>query len=437
MLKKLFIVGLFTGSAHLFNLLALKFIALKVPNSIISGLGEVDSFVFILIAAVNFGIQLSATRSVAISNDWKAQYYRFQSARLASAMLLVGLCIMGFYNPIYFIFIIAPAIALNGDYVLYGRGLPKHGAFFSFLRVSLSAATLIVFSYVYTSYLVPAFVVSIFLGQMMSGMATAHTIKANYWIKPIFKNLDLYRKHANIGFSTIAHTIIGVGIISIASYIYSDDSIAIIFLMLKLYLVFRGVKQIISQSFFKDLQEAHMGLKVDSIAICAGFLFFISFGFFSEIVAQIFFEKSFAQYSLSFLILGIAGFISSFSTTVGAVLLLNNKDRNFAFNMISAGLVTIVTVFIFYQLIGDTSVSIALSILMGEITLTLLESITVDEKSFWLSRLKNTWIYLIIVLFIVIAQNFIPIYWVFSIAIIAYAIITLYIFKKINVLSIS
>lgn len=390
MLKRLLFVGGFTGLAHLLNLLSLKVLASKVSVSQVSLLGEIDSLIVILISMIFFGLQLSATREIALQENWRKIYYETQSARFMLSLFFIAFAISGFWYTKNFIFIIAPTIALNGDYGLYGRGKPKTGAVISFIRVLISAITLLFFSFYYTEWLIPAYAISLFVAYLVAGLLVSKYLEVRYFVKPILENLKLYIKNLLIGISSIFYTIIGVGIVSIASHFYNDESIATAYLFLKVYIIFRGVKQIIVQSFFKDLSgNESIGNQVDHIAMIAGWVYFMSFAVFPDIMAKIFFSSAYSGETLTLLVLGFAAFYSSFSTTAGAQLLLKNKDRVYSRNIIISGIVTIVAIIIFNYTIGDKPFSIALGVLAGEISLTTLDGITLSQKKYWIIRIKS------------------------------------------------
>ena len=97
MIKRLVVIILLTGLGHIVTLLSLKYISTYVSSKTIAFIGNVDSLTLILISIIAFGLQLSATRNIAVSEDWKKDYYLTQSARLTLSLLLFLFGITGFF----------------------------------------------------------------------------------------------------------------------------------------------------------------------------------------------------------------------------------------------------------------------------------------------------------------------------------------------------
>ena len=172
------------------------------------------------------------------------------------------------------------------------------------------------------------------------------------------------------------------------SYFYNNETIAVIYIALKLYMIFKGVRRIIVQSFFKELQDIQTTLKVDYFAIIAGTLFLFVIIFYPNVLIQLLVDERYSNYISTFLILGIAGFISSFSTCSGTRLLLKKEDRKYSLNLIFASLVSIVSGVVLGLFFGDYPYLIAIAVLFGEITISVLNIISLKESGYILNRLQ-------------------------------------------------
>ena len=144
MIKRLTIIAILTGIGHLTTLLSLKFIAVYINNDTIALIGELDSLSLLIVSIVAFGLQLSATREIAIAEDWKKEYITTQSARLTLSLGLFLLGFTGFVLSKNYLFFMAPIIALNADYALYGRGKPITGAFVALTRILTPSIALVI-----------------------------------------------------------------------------------------------------------------------------------------------------------------------------------------------------------------------------------------------------------------------------------------------------
>jgi len=403
MIKRLAIVGAFTGIAHLTNILILKYLAISISPVSVSAIGEIDSLVILIVSIISFGLQLSATRKIALLENWKSEYYATQSARLTLSLFLIFVGLTGFLITKNILFLFSPIFGLNGDYALYGRGKPQLGAFVSLLRVLIPAGSLFLASIYWSEYLIIIYISSILFSYILVGIIVSKSLGVSYLIKPNIHNLKKYWLHFGLGIASVLFLFIGVSIINVVSLFYTTSTIAVIYIILKFYMVFKGVRQIIVQSFYKELTQAEIAFKVDQLASISGLVLFTSLAFFLDVIAPAFFSNDFTNYSTTFVIIGLAGFVSSFTTSTGARLLLVNKDKEYARNIIVSAGLTIFSNIILYYVIGNELYLIALSILFGELLLSILNIFSIQEKEFIIKRLKAIFPFIIIALsFIVI-----------------------------------
>ena len=388
MLKRLFIIGILTGFGHLVTLLALKYITKNVESATIAYIGEVDSLSLLIVSIIAFGLQLSATRELAILDNWKEEYYKTQSARFTLSIFLFFLGFLGYFYTKNYLFFIAPIIALNADYALYGRGKPIIGAIVALMRVLIPSLTLVLCSIYYLDNLVFYYSISIIVAYFLTGLAVSRTLKVSYFVKPKFNSLLKYFYNIRIGIANFSLFFVGIGIINVMAYFYNETSIAAIYVALKLYMIFKGVRRIIVQSFFKELKDISVALKIDYFAVVAGVVFLSSLLFFPKAVITLLFDEKYYRYSTTFLILGIAGFLSSFTTSSGTRLLLKKKDKAYSRNLVLAAVVAISSGLGLWLLFGEKPYLIAISILLGEITISVLNVISLAERQFLIKRIK-------------------------------------------------
>lgn len=406
MIKKLLIIGLLTGVGHLVTLLSLKFISKNVGNEVIASIGEFDSLSLLVISIISFGLQLSATRELALLKDWKTEYYTTQSARLTLSLGLIFIGFTGFFFTKNYLFFMAPIIALNGDYALYGRGKPIMGAIIALIRILIPSLTLVVSSIFFQDRIVLLFCLSLVLAYILAGVSVSKALNVNYFVKPKINHLSKYIKNLNIGIASFSLFFVGIGIINVMSYFYNNDTIAVVYIALKLYMIFKGVRRIIVQSFFKDLQDSLVAIKVDYFAIIVGIVFLSTIIFFPKVLINLLFDEKFNSYVTTFIILGIAGFISSFTTSSGTRLLLKKRDKSYSINLIIAAIVSIVSGVLFWILIGDYPFLIAISVLLGEITISILNVISLKETNFLEERLKIIYPLVFLSIIFFISENY-------------------------------
>ncbi|MDX1769314.1 MAG: hypothetical protein R3294_14745 [Arenibacter troitsensis] len=390
MIKRLLIIASLTGLGHLTTLLSLKYIAKYIQNDTIALIGEIDSLTLLIVAIIAFGLQLSSTRDIALLENWKTELIEAQSARVTLSMLLIVVGLSGFIYTKNYVCFFAPIIALNADYALYGRGMPIMGAFVSLIRVLIPSIVLVIASVYFSNYIVFLFVTSIVFSYFITGLLVSITLKVNYFVRPKFKSLKKYLGNIDIGIASFSMFFIGIGIINVVSYFNDDEAIAIAYIALKFYMIFKGVRRIIVQTFFKELMEDSVSLKVDSFAMVAGLVFFSTLLFYPNAIISLLFSERYSSYTTTFVILGLAGFLSSFTTSSGTRLLLQKKDKAYSWNLIIAALLTVISGILFSVFMKHNPAYISISVLIGEITLSILNIKSLNEKNFITDRMKHT-----------------------------------------------
>ncbi|SMG43637.1 lipopolysaccharide biosynthesis protein [Arenibacter troitsensis] len=390
MIKRLLIIASLTGLGHLTTLLSLKYIAKYIQNDTIALIGEIDSLTLLIVAIIAFGLQLSSTRDIALLENWKTELIEAQSARVTLSMLLIVVGLSGFIYTKNYVCFFAPIIALNADYALYGRGMPIMGAFVSLIRVLIPSIVLVIASVYFSNYIVFLFVTSIVFSYFITGLLVSITLKVNYFVRPKFKSLKKYLGNIDIGIASFSMFFIGIGIINVVSYFNDDEAIAIAYIALKFYMIFKGVRRIIVQTFFKELMEDSVSLKVDSFAMVAGLVFFSTLLFYPNAIISLLFSERYSSYTTTFIILGLAGFLSSFTTSSGTRLLLQKKDKAYSWNLIIAALLTVISGILFSVFMKHNPAYISISVLIGEITLSILNIKSLNEKNFITDRMKHT-----------------------------------------------
>ena len=388
MIKRLLIIGVITGIGHVVTLLSLKFISKFVDEPTLAYIGELDSLSLLIISVVAFGLQLSATRNIATAENWEYELNKTQSARITLALILMALGVTGYYSTKNYLFLIAPVIALNADYALYGIGKPVAGAFIALMRVMIPSLSLVLASIFFEKQIIEIFVVSLITTYLMAGILVSKYLKVSYFVKPSVKSLNMYISNFNIGIASFSMFFIGIGLINVLSYFNDNRIIAVAYIALKFYMVFKGVRRIIVQAFFKELKDEWVALKVDSFAMIAGVIFLNTLVFYPKVIIPLLFDQKYTVYTYTFVILGLAGFISSFTTSSGTRLLLNKKDNDYSRNLIVAAGITISSGILFSFFNEQHPFYISLAILIGEISLSLLNIRSLNERLFVLERTK-------------------------------------------------
>src|SRR5215203_1887649 len=194
MVKRLASIALFTGAAHIFTLITLKFLSQRISTDHISSIGELDSLFQFVINILAFGLQLSAVRNIAILDNWKEVYSKVQVARITLGFILIPFILLSFFKMSYQYLFLAPLFALNGDYALYARGKPV-----------FASLLFIVFSVWQQTYIVQAYIISTVVIYGVTSVVTAKRLGTHYWYFPSLQKLQLYVQSFSLGIVTMSY----------------------------------------------------------------------------------------------------------------------------------------------------------------------------------------------------------------------------------------
>jgi hypothetical protein len=366
MLKRLALVALFTGSAQLCTLLILKQLGGSMEPAQLSSLGGIDSLLNLIINIIALGLLMSSVRDLAISPDWQVEMDKAQTARLTLSLFLIPAAAWSLHNQDYFIFLFAPIFALNADYALYGRSYPVLAAVFAFARVLIPYVAVLVTVRLHPAYAVPVFFVSSVLVYLGSGIFIIRFLGRSYWQRPSWKSLHLYWKSLNLGVASLSFYFIGLGLITVAVYFYDDRVVAAAYVGCKLYMIFKGVLRIISQSFIREMINPAVQLQVDRLAGFAGFLFLAGVLIYPSTFLKLFLSKALQFDKNMLIILALAGLVSAVLLSLTSRAILEKKDRAYAIvtGTASAAAIALCVVLSFFE---KTPASIFSAIFAGEL----------------------------------------------------------------------
>jgi len=373
MARKILLIGVFTGVAHILSFYGVSFIVkMNADKLFVSKIAEIESAIVVILAIMSFGLQQVATRDIAIKYNWKAILLTTQKTRFSMGIFLslVGVLLYLFTNDIYYvIFFMAPLIALNVDYALYGRGLSIEASFLSLIKVGVPAIILIILGY-NKIFNLKYYIVSVFFAWIIIGYFSNKRLNFFWFVKPTFGFFKSYFGNIKIGFTDIALTTLKLGILSLAKPFYDETIIADAFVVLKLYILVKGVQRVVFQAFYKDLVSAQKAFLIDKIGLIIGFLFFsITLFYPNELILLVFSEDYLSSRHL-FIMIGFATLISSISISASPRMLLISKDKAYINSYLYAFVGTLLFLFlasnsnaVFYGIIG--------AILFGETILNM------------------------------------------------------------------
>ncbi|HEX6848053.1 MAG TPA: hypothetical protein VF144_13815 [Chitinophagaceae bacterium] len=331
MIKRIIIIGAFTGTAHISMLFVIKKLSETSPISVIKSIGEVDSLFNLITSILASGLLMTSVREITISQNWKEPLLASIRARFTLSLLLITAAIAGFFNPVYWLMLFAPVFALNPDYALYAKGKSVMASFLAFIRVVVPSIVLMISSYFFDQQIIILFSASIILMYLTTGVYTSYILQSNYLVSPSLRSLTQYLETLPMGVVSFSYYFLGLGLIIPTTYFYVDErTVAISYIIIKIYVVFKSALRIINQTFISDMVEDEVCAKVDQIAMLGGLAFLASALFFPEGFLNLFADEKIVVADLWIYLLGITGFIVSPFISLTTKAILERKDRPYA-----------------------------------------------------------------------------------------------------------
>jgi hypothetical protein len=365
MLKRIFPIALLTGSGQLFSLFALKYVSRLGSSLDLKAIGQTDSLVIFMLNGIAMGLQTATMRDLALASDWKQDYHNTQSARLTLSLFLSAGALLAFFNSYYLLFLFAPVLAMNGDYALYARSHPVIGAVIGFSRLFIPYGAVAIAASLYPEWIVPSYILTTVLVYFVSNLCISAFLKTPVLEKPSLRNLHLYIKSLPLGVVVLSLYFIGLGLMIIIPYFYSNPIIAVAYVGLKFYVIFKGVLRIVHQAFIREMSSYQVCLQVDQMGMLAGLVFASLMICYPVTFISIFFGAYYIGHPSYFILLTIAGLIySSFSSFITRAM-LEKRDHPSAVAASSCALFTIILVIVlsfFFQ----NAISIGISLVIGE-----------------------------------------------------------------------
>jgi len=367
MLKRVAIVAFFTGSGQLLSIFVLKHISKHSTFAQLQSIAEIDSLVFFIMNIIALGLQSTAMRNLAQTGQWKHEYYETQSARVTLGLLLMAGALLAPLNQYYLIFLITPVFAWSGDYALYARGYPVAGSIVAFLRLALPYSAVLTAAYYYPENLGWVYAIALFVVHFLTNAYISYFLGTAYVFKPSFKNLRLYISSLSLGIVALSLYFLGLGLLLIIPYFYHiPQVVAVAFLGLKFYLIFKGMLRIIHQAFIKEMMQYDVCFKVDQLCGLAGLMFAAFTICFPKTFITLFFGRQYIADQTFFILLAIAGLVYSLFSSLTTKAMLEKRDRPYAFTAAGSALLTVILC-IFFSFVWGTAEGIGLSLLIGEV----------------------------------------------------------------------
>jgi len=388
MLKRVFWVAIYTGSAQILSLLAVNVVLRNLGEETSGYMGIVDSYVLIMATIISFGIQLSVNRNVAKTKGWRSNYQLAQSSRITLGLVLLAFGIVSLlykWEVSKLILIFAPLVALNGDYALYGKGQPITAARLSLIRVALPNLAIIISSYWLAELSIYFYIIFAAIGLLNSGLWAARINHTNYIYPPRKSFYKFYSKYAKVGIFQLSYALMVTGILAFAKNFYTIAAIGLIYGILKYFEVFKGILRIIVQAFFRELKHDGVNLKIDKAAILIGMGALIPTVLYPQTTLLLLYDDKYQNIELMLPIFGVAMLISSIKASADMKLLMLKKDNVNLYIYLLAIIITYSTT-IMVSYTEWYYFGVAIGIAIGELVLLIGLGYHLNKFNFFVNR---------------------------------------------------
>jgi hypothetical protein len=361
-------IALFTGAGQLLSIFALKYLSLHDGTGQLKAIGETDSLIQFIINIIALGLQSVSMRNLALMSEWKEEYRLGQVARITLGTLLMSVTALAFLNKYYALFLIAPLLALNGDYALYGLGHPVKGAIIAFMRLLIPYSVLILMTRFDQSLLVEAYIASVIIIYLLTNLYISYYLQTPWLYLPRLKSLKLYLYSLPLGIVTLSLYFLGLGLLLVIPYFYDDAVVAVVFVGLKFYTIYKGVLRIIHQAFLKDMIQDNTRLRIDQMSILLALFFGGSVLIYPQSFIKLFLGGKYLDQQVFFSFIGLAALICSIFPSLGTKAILFKKDKPYAVVSVTSAataiLSSILLAFLHAGLVGP-----GIGLCLGEIVL--------------------------------------------------------------------
>lgn len=368
MISRLVIIFLIIGSGYVFSVFALKTLAGMIALPELAGIGKIDSYIQLIIGVLGFGMQADAIRRISVVQDWKPVFFEAQTARMTLSVLLLTLVVLAWFDKYWIVLGIAPLLAASGDYGLYARGFPTTAAAIAWVRVVIPFTVSLGIAILHPAWVIWVFLAATAIVFTITNFAIARALDVRVWLWPSWKSLMLYRQTFPVGVINLCLYFFGLGVLIIAQPFYSDSALAVAFLAIKFYVIYKGAIRVMHQAFIAELFLEEACVMVDRLAMLASLFVLAALVFFPNATIGLMYGPQFVDYTWVFLTMAMAAVVFSLCASQTTHLLLIHKD--WPFLKLCLGAVSIATIFL---IVGssffDSAPMLTTGLLVGELVL--------------------------------------------------------------------
>lgn len=369
MIRRVSLLFAMTGFGQVVTILGLKYLASTGQWDDVAQIGAIETLIQTLVYVIGFGIQTEAIRSTAFSSDWRSKLDEVQTARVTLGLLCLPLTGLVALDWTYAALVAAPVLGLSCDYALYSRGMPVAGAAVAFFRAVVPIASAMILTYFNGPFVPEGYLVSFVLTYLFTNFLIAVRLKIPAWWNPSLKSLALFVKTLPVGMINLGLFYFGLGILIFAKYVVSVEALAVAFMMMKFYTIYKGAIRVVHQGFINQMKDPRVCLQVDQLSVLFALAVVASVFFFPSTFIGLFFGTTLSSQRLLFIMLGVSVFVYSIFASVFTRALLEKRDAGFLQITGIAVAASLLALWITSSRF-DGGQAVLLSVLIGEIVLS-------------------------------------------------------------------
>lgn len=336
-IKKLLLVGLPIGLGQAIAFLMLPILTRSSSEETITLIGSIETSLIWLNSLICLGIQLNLTRLSAMAPTWREELTKAKANMLSFSLALsalgIGIAFIdnGINNTI--ILVIAPIIALNTDFILYGLDKAATASWLAFIRSSLPSLFIITITFTSNNegLIAASYVSSIAIAHIISAYFIAITSQTRLIPKA---KLPLnfpkyYLASAKLGASSLLLSSQRLLPIPFAAYFYDAQSTTIAYGFFKIFNFYIGGRRLSLQTFYKDIVNSKSLLFLNNSIFSLSIIIAITFYIMSQEISKLLFNQDSQAHQNAIILSALCCVSVSIFATSGTQLLGKQLDRNY------------------------------------------------------------------------------------------------------------
>ena len=192
--------------------------------------------------------------------------------------------------------------------------------------------------------------------------------------------MSLYIKTIPIGVINLGYYFFGLGLLFFAEFLFPKEELAVVYMALKFYVVYRGALRVIQQAYVNQMNNRLVGLRADQISMVIGLVLLGSASLFPQSFITLFFGLQFTGYRVLFVGLGAAALVAGVYNSVPVSIILKKQDLPLMRLIIGAVLASVLVLGVGYRIYPASEI-VMIALGVGEVVLAVGLMKLMDDSS--------------------------------------------------------